>query len=165
MKNLYTTEEWATLKKHIEKWKETGHDLVFTNGCFDILHAGHEALLEFARKQGGKTLVGLNSDNSVNRLKGEGRPVNPVIVRAKNLLSTGYVDSIVIYGEDTPREIIDHIEPDILIKGDDYNFETTIGAAEVVAKGGEVLFFERLPGISTTGLLENTNKNIETNKE
>ncbi len=160
MKNIYNTQEWQTLKKHIQAWKEAGHDMIFTNGCFDILHAGHEALLKFTQEQGGKTVVGLNSDYSVNRLKGEGRPVNTVSVRAQNLLNTGHVDIVVIYDEDTPLKIINDLEPDILIKGNDYCFETTIGATEVTARGGKVLFFKRLPGISTTGLL----KNIETNK-
>ncbi len=164
MKKLYSAGEWPKLKKEINNWKNSGIKLVFTNGCFDVLHAGHLALLAFAARQGGKVVVGLNSDTSVRRLKGYGRPVNDAEARAKTLLLTDLVDAVVIYEEDTPQKITDQLEPDVLIKGDDYRFETTVGAPEVKGRGGEVLFFKRVPGLSTTNILEEKQKKSETNK-
>ena len=158
MKKLFNANDWRELKKETEKRKRAGQKLVFTNGCFDILHAGHEALLAFAAEQGGQVVVGLNSDASVRRLKGDGRPVNKAKKRAKALLDTGFVDIVAIYENDTPQEITDHLEPDILIKGDDYHFDTTVGAPEVRARGGKVLFFKKVPGLSTSGILSEKNK-------
>ena len=163
MKKIFTQNEWLELKDRITIWKNAGHELVFTNGCFDILHEGHMELLKFVRGQSGKTIVGLNSDKSVLRLKGAGRPVNTELSRAKKLIDTNYIDAVVIYDEDTPQKITDFLEPDVLIKGDDYKFETTVGAPEVKARGGRVLFFKRIPGISTTGLLDQAGKKNETN--
>ena len=164
MKNIYTTEEWAALKECIREQKQEGQKLVFTNGCFDILHPGHDALLAFAHRQGGMCVLGLNTDLSVKKLKGPGRPVNSERNRAKNLLKTGYVDAVVLYNEETPQKITDVLEPDILIKGDDYSIETIIGAPEVTARGGKVLVFKRVPGYSTTEILRNETKNNETNR-
>jgi len=164
MKNIYTTEEWAALKERIRERKQEGQKLVFTNGCFDILHPGHTALLAFARKQGGVCVLGLNTDLSVKKLKGPDRPVNIESIRAQNLLRTGYVDVIVFYNEDTPQKITDVLEPDILIKGDDYSIETIVGAPEVTARGGKVLVFKKIPGYSTTAILDNETKNNETNR-
>ncbi len=158
MKKIFTQSEWSELKDLVTIWRKAGNKLVFTNGCFDILHDGHLALLKFVCSQPGKTVVGLNSDESVLRLKGKNRPVNTARVRAENLLKTECVDAVIIYGEDTPQKITDYLEPDILIKGDDYKFETTVGAPEVKARGGSVIFFKRIPGISTTELLEQNNK-------
>lgn len=164
MKDLYTTKEWTALKDRVKKRKEAGDELVFTNGCFDVLHPGHKALLAFAREQGGMCILGLNSDSSVRKLKGPGRPVNPEEIRANNLLITGYVDAVVIYNEDTPKEITDVLEPDVLIKGGDYHFETIVGAPKVAARGGKVLVFPRIPGYSTTEILNTEIKKNETNK-
>jgi rfaE bifunctional protein nucleotidyltransferase chain/domain len=164
MKNIYTTKEWAALKKCIREQKQEGQKLVFTNGCFDILHPGHDALLAFARRQGGLCVLGLNTDLSVKKLKGPGRPVNSERNRVQNLLKTGYVDAVVLYNEETPQKITDVLEPDILIKGDDYSLETIIGAPEVTARGGKVLVFKRVPGYSTTEILRNETKNNETNR-
>jgi D-beta-D-heptose 7-phosphate kinase/D-beta-D-heptose 1-phosphate adenosyltransferase len=159
------SDEWNALNLVVKTWKAAGHKLIFTNGCFDMLHDGHKALLAFAKKQAGKVLVGLNSDDSVTRLKGENRPKYSADIRSKQLLDTNYVDAVVIFNDDTPRALIEMLEPDILIKGDDYGFETTIGAPEVEAKGGKVLFFKKLPGISTSDIINKTEKNIETNQE
>jgi len=164
MKDLYTTKDWATLKELVKKHKKTGDKLVFTNGCFDILHPGHEALLTFVRNQGGLCVLGLNSDSSLRKLKGPDRPVNPEAIRAKKLLATGYIDAVVIYSEDTPQKIINYLEPDVLIKGGDYQFENIVGAREVEARGGQVLVFPRIPGHSTTEILATEIKNSETNK-
>ena len=101
---------------------------------------------------------------SVKKLKGPSRPVNSERNRAKNLLKTGYVDAVVLYNEETPQKITDVLEPDILIKGDDYSIETIIGAPEVTARGGKVLVFRRVPGYSTTEILRNETKNNETNR-
>ena len=154
MKRLYSPKEWPELKKEVEQWKRSGSRLAFTNGCFDILHAGHKALLAFAKKQGEILIVGLNSDASVNRLKGEGRPINNISARAQNLLLTETVDIVAVFDEDTPRAIIEYLEPDVLIKGDDYNLKTTVGAAEVRARGGKVLFFQKIPGFSTSKIID-----------
>ena len=164
MKDLYTTNEWTALKDCARKRKLTGDKLVFTNGCFDVLHPGHEALLAFVREQGGMCILGLNSDSSIRKLKGPDRPVNSEMVRAKNILTIGYVDAVVIYNEVTPRKIIEFFEPDVLIKGGDYSLETIVGASEVTARGGKVMVFPRIPGYSTTGILETEIKNSETNK-
>lgn len=159
MKRLYLSKEWPKLKKLTTEQKMSGKKLVFTNGCFDILHKGHLDLLEFVRDQGGFTVVGLNSDSSVKRLKGNDRPVKNMTVRAENLIKTGLVDAIAVFDSDTPQEITDYLEPDILVKGDDYNFETTIGAPEVAARGGKVLFFKKVPGLSTTNIIKAEIKN------
>lgn len=164
MKDIYTTKDWATLKELVNKRKITGDKLVFTNGCFDILHPGHEALLAFLRNQGGLSVLGLNSDSSLRKLKGPGRPVNPEKSRAKMLLATGYIDAVVIYNEDTPQNIIDYLEPDVLIKGGDYKYETIVGAPEVKARGGQVLIFPRIPGHSTSKILGAEVKKSETKK-
>lgn len=158
-------EEWNELNTAVKNLKASGFKLIFTNGCFDILHAGHKALLAFAKEQGGKVLVGLNGDDSVTRLKGKGRPKTPLNDRVRQLLNTGHVDSVVVFDDDTPQNLIEMIEPDILIKGDDYNADTTIGAPEVRARGGDVLFFKKLPGISTSKIINQAEKNIETNQE
>jgi len=165
MKKIYTPKEWSKLAKKIKRIKGSGGKLIFTNGCFDVLHAGHEALLAFAKTQSGIVVVGLNSDESVRKLKGEGRPVNTARARANQLLKTGSVDLIVIYNEDTPQAITDYLEPDVLIKGDDYRFETTVGAPEVRQRGGEVLFFKKVPGLSTSSILSGKERNSETNSK
>lgn len=159
MKRLYSSKEWQKLKELTTEQKMSGKKLVFTNGCFDILHKGHLALLEFVHDQGGFTVVGLNSDASVGRLKGNGRPVNNMTVRAENLMRTGLINAVAVYENDTPQEITDFLEPDILVKGDDYSFETTVGAPEVAARGGKVLFFKKIPGLSTTNIIKIIDKN------
>ncbi len=164
MKNYYSSTEWATLKQLVDEKKNMGEKLVFTNGCYDILHPGHLALLSFAKKQGEFVVLGLNSDESVRRLKGKSRPVNSEIIRAKNLLDTALIDAVVVYEEDTPQEITDYFKPDILIKGGDYSIETIVGAPEVVARGGEVLIFPLLQGHSTSRIIEEERKNKETNQ-
>ena len=164
MKDLYTTKDWARLREVVKRHKKTGEKLVFTNGCFDVLHPGHEALLSFVHQQGGMCVLGLNSDSSARELKGPGRPVNSEATRATNVLMTGYIDAVVIFDEITPRKIITFLEPDILIKGGDYSFETIVGASEVNARGGEVLVFPSVPGYSTTRILEEEAKNNETNR-
>ena len=127
---------------------------VFTNGCFDILHAGHVDYLQKARSRGDILIVGLNSDNSVTKLKGPSRPVQSSLDRAAILASLACIDYIVIFEEDTPIEIIKAIKPDILVKGADYSVENTIGAKEVLAWGGSVEHISLLPGRSTTSIIQ-----------
>jgi rfaE bifunctional protein nucleotidyltransferase chain/domain len=135
-------------------WKAAGRVVVFTNGCFDILHPGHVALLEQARAHGDVLVVGLNSDASVARLKGAGRPVIPQAERAEALLALEAVDRVAIYDEDTPREIVAALLPDVLVKGADWAADRIVGRAEVEAAGGRVVRVELVPGRSTSAVLE-----------
>ncbi len=134
------------------RWKFFGKKIVFTNGCFDLLHAGHIASLSQAADFGDILIVGLNSDASVKRLKGEHRPVQTEQNRATILASLYMVDAVVIFDEDTPLEIIKSIMPDVLVKGGDYTPETIVGAKEVMANGGKVEIIPLVPGLSTTNL-------------
>jgi len=135
-------------------WRDDGTRVVFTNGCFDLLHPGHVRLLEAARAEGDRLVVGLNSDASVGRLKGEGRPLLPEAERAETLLALEPVDRVVIYDEDTPREVIAALLPDVLVKGADWERDAIVGREEVEASGGRVVRVELLPGRSTTALVE-----------
>lgn len=128
--------------------------VVFTNGCFDILHRGHAEYLRAARSLGDVLVVGLNSDDSVRRLKGPTRPVNLQDDRAYVLASLEAVDVVVVFTEDTPRELITALLPDVLVKGGDYRLEEIVGAQEVTAAGGEVVIAPLVPGRSTTSILQ-----------
>lgn len=127
--------------------------VVFTNGCFDILHAGHVQYLRAARELGDELIVGLNSDNSVRRLKGEGRPVNSQEDRGEILRSLSFVDRVEIFDEDTPLELIKRVKPDILVKGGDYNINDVVGKNEVEAYGGKVVILPFIEGKSTTSII------------
>jgi D-beta-D-heptose 7-phosphate kinase/D-beta-D-heptose 1-phosphate adenosyltransferase len=135
-------------------WKAEGRAVVFTNGCFDLLHPGHVALLEQARAEGDLLVVGLNSDASVRGLKGQGRPVLPEAERAEALLALEAVDRVVVYGEPTPRELITALRPDVLVKGADWAEDEIVGKAEVEEGGGRVVRVRLVPGRSTSSLLE-----------
>jgi rfaE bifunctional protein nucleotidyltransferase chain/domain len=135
-------------------FRALGRTVVFTNGCFDILHVGHVRLLERARSEGDVLVVGINSDASVKRLKGDSRPVIPEAERAEALLALECVDRVVIYSEDTPRETIQALRPDVLVKGADWALEDIVGRDEVESLGGRVVRVELLPDRSTTGLLQ-----------
>jgi D-beta-D-heptose 7-phosphate kinase/D-beta-D-heptose 1-phosphate adenosyltransferase len=132
--------------------------VVFTNGCFDILHTGHIALLEQAKRYGDVLIVGLNSDSSVKRLKGENRPINNEFDRAKILSSLEFVDAVVIFNEDTPFELISDIVPDVIVKGADYNAGNVVGADIVTRNGGEVVLVPLVSEKSTTGIIEKSKK-------
>jgi len=134
---------------------------VFTNGCFDILHAGHVQYLEQAKKLGDILVVGLNSDASVRRLKGENRPINKQEDRALVLAALEFVDYIIIFEEDTPYELIKIVNPDVLVKGGDWKETDIIGADIVQAKGGTVLSLPLRPGLSTSKIIEEIKKNGE----
>jgi len=134
-------------------WRFKNEKIVFTNGCFDILHRGHTEYLAKAAALGTKLVVGLNTDRSVKRLKGENRPVNDEEARAILLASLLCTDKIVLFDEDTPLELIRYIQPDVLVKGNDYKPEDIVGYDIVKAKGGEIITIELTTGFSTTGIL------------
>lgn len=127
--------------------------LVFTNGCFDLVHGGHVSLLARARELGDALLVGLNSDASVRRLKGAGRPILPEADRGLLLASLRFVDAVTFFDEDTPLRLIEALQPDILVKGADYRLEDVVGADEVRALGGSVVLLPLEPDRSTSELL------------
>ena len=131
-----------------------GNRIVFTNGCFDVLHAGHVQMLQQAADQGDYLIVAINSDESVKRLKGEDRPVNPLIDRATVLGALRSVDAVVSFGEDTPERLLEIIKPDVLVKGGDYTVDEVVGKDIVEAHGGTVAVVGHLKGKSTTGFLE-----------
>jgi rfaE bifunctional protein nucleotidyltransferase chain/domain len=135
-------------------WREVGESVVFTNGCFDLLHAGHARYLRQARELGHRLVVGLNADASVRRLKGEGRPVTRQAERAEVLCALEAVDVVVLFCEDTPRRLIGALLPDILVKGGDWPLDAIVGRREVEAAGGRVLTLPVLQGRSTSGLIQ-----------
>jgi rfaE bifunctional protein nucleotidyltransferase chain/domain len=139
--------------QRVAQWRVQGKKIAFTNGVFDILHEGHIFSLSQAAKEAEYLVVGLNSDSSVRKLKGENRPVNNQDSRALLLASLVLVDAVVIFEEDTPIELIKAILPDVLIKGGDYNIEQIAGAKEVIANGGLVIINPLLEGFSTTDLI------------
>ena len=136
--------------------------IVFTNGCFDILHVGHVEYLFQARSKGDVLIVGLNSDQSVKRLKGKSRPINPENARAVILAALECVDFVIFFEEDTPYHLIKEVQPNILIKGGDYSIDTIIGADIVLQNGGVVETIPIVEGFSTTGILKQVNNH--TNK-
>lgn len=131
-----------------------GKKIVFTNGCFDLLHRGHIYYLAKAREMGDVLVIGLNSDSSVSRLKGEGRPVNGQNARAEVLGALGMVDYIILFEEDTPLNLINAVKPDLLIKGGDYKVEEIVGYREVTSRGGKVLTIPTMEGYSTTSIID-----------
>ena len=133
--------------------KRNGRRIVFTNGCFDLLHPGHIGLLEQARALGDSLIVGLNSDASVRKLKGAGRPVLPERERAEILAALECVDAVLIFDEPTPREVIARLLPDVLVKGSDWPGDQIVGREEVEAAGGRVVSISVVPGYSTTEIL------------
>ena len=134
--------------------KRNGRRVVFTNGCFDLLHPGHIRSLEQARALGDVLIVGLNSDASVRQLKGDGRPVIPERERAEILAALESVDAVVIFDDLTPREVIARLLPDVLVKGGDWPGDQIVGREEVEAAGGRVVFAPVVPGYSTTDILK-----------
>jgi rfaE bifunctional protein nucleotidyltransferase chain/domain len=143
------------------RWKFLGKKTVFTNGCFDILHQGHIYSLSRAAKEADILVVGINSDASVKRLKGEGRPINDEASRALLLASLLIVDAVVIFNEDTPLELISAFLPDVLVKGGDYTLEQIVGAKEVIANGGRVVINPIIEGYSTTNIINKIGSNSQ----
>ena len=144
----------SELKAKVESWKKEGKTVAFTNGCFDILHAGHIASLLQAAQEGDKLVVALNADASVRGLKGENRPVNNEDARATVMAALGMVDAVTVFSEPTPKELILAIKPDVLVKGGDYKVEDIAGAKEVIGWGGKVVINPIVEGFSTTSIIE-----------
>ena len=134
-------------------WRAQGRKVVFTNGCFDLLHLGHVDYLEQARHLGDALVVGLNTDESVGRLK-PGRPIQDAVARARILASLAFVDAVVLFGEPTPLGLIELVQPDVLVKGDDYAIDGIVGHELVLNRGGEVLTVPLVPGYSTSRIVE-----------
>mgnify|MGYP001215078736 CR=1 FL=1 len=138
----------------IINFRKLGKKIVFTNGCFDLFHQGHKNLIKTSNSYGEALVIGLNSDESVKRLKGERRPVENEIDRKKALLDTGCVDKVYIFNDDTPLDLILIIKPDILVKGGDYIPNEIVGYEEVISSGGEVKIVPLTPGYSTTSIIK-----------
>jgi rfaE bifunctional protein nucleotidyltransferase chain/domain len=144
----------APLKNMVISWQASGKKVVFTNGVFDLLHIGHITYLAKAAELGDKLIIGLNSDSSVKRIKGESRPVNDQNSRAVLLAALFFVDTITVFEEDTPHHLITTLMPDILVKGADYSVENIVGAKEVIANGGEVKTINFVDGYSSTSIIQ-----------
>jgi rfaE bifunctional protein nucleotidyltransferase chain/domain len=142
-----------TLERKLAYWRFKGEKIVFTNGCFDLLHRGHIDYLTKAADLGNVLIIGLNTDDSVRRLKGAGRPVNDELSRALVVASLSFVTAVVLFNEDTPYQLIGRILPDVLVKGADYKPEDIVGADIVMSHGGEVVTLEYLAGFSTTSMI------------
>jgi D-glycero-beta-D-manno-heptose 1-phosphate adenylyltransferase len=142
------------IRKQCAVWRLKDKKIVFTNGCFDILHLGHIEYLSKAAEQGGVLIVGLNSDISVRKIKGQHRPINDEHARAMVLASLGFVNAVVLFNEETPYELIKTIQPDVLVKGKDYKTEEIAGHDIVQALGGKVITIDLTEGYSTTKIEE-----------
>jgi len=145
----YTDNEYSRM---LNIWRFQGKKLVFTNGCFDILHLGHIDYLAAASELGDLLIIGLNTDQSVRKIKGNSRPIQDEISRAFVLASLGFVDAVVFFGEDTPYNLINITQPDVLVKGADYKPEDIIGYDIIKNKGGEIITIEFLEGYSTSAI-------------
>ncbi|MCY7357757.1 MAG: D-glycero-beta-D-manno-heptose 1-phosphate adenylyltransferase [Rudanella sp.] len=152
-----TSSKILSLSQAIEQaaqWRAEEQRIVFTNGCFDIVHLGHLDYLEKARALGDRLVLGLNTDASVSRIKGLLRPVVNEYARSRMMAAMAFIDLVVLFDEPTPKELIEAIRPDILVKGDDYTVATIVGADFVLANGGSVETIPLVKGYSTTSLIE-----------
>jgi len=145
-------QDWKTARETVLNWQTSNQKTVFTNGCFDILHYGHLHYLADAADLGDKLIIGLNSKASVSRLKGKHRPINDDLTRQFMLASLEFVALVVEFAEDTPFELISLLQPDILVKGGDYQPHQIVGANVVLEKGGQVLSLPFVDGYSTTNI-------------
>ena len=141
--------------EYVTSIRKTNKKIVFSNGCFDLLHKGHRDLIKQSFSFGDILILGLNSDESVKRLKGEDRPMQNEIERKNALLNTGNVNEVYIFDDDTPLELINLIKPDILVKGGDYTPNEIVGYEEITSSGGEIKIVPLTPGFSTTSIIEN----------
>jgi rfaE bifunctional protein nucleotidyltransferase chain/domain len=146
------------LKNKVNAWKQAGEEVVFTNGCFDIIHRGHIEVLARTADLGGKFIVGLNSDSSIQKLKGESRPIIDEQSRAILLASLSFVDAVVLFSEDTPINLISTLKPDVLAKGGDYEIEAIVGHEIVQNNGGEVILVPFVDGFSSTTIIDKIKK-------
>ena len=140
--------------KYVADWKQKGQKIVFTNGCFDILHLGHVDYMEKARNLGDRLIVGLNTDDSVSRIKGPARPIVAEESRARVMAALAFVDVVVFFNDDTPLQLIGNILPDVLVKGSDYLTENIVGADIVMTNGGKVETIDLVDGYSTSGIID-----------
>ena len=146
--------DFSEIRNLVSKWKSEGNRIVFTNGCFDVLHFGHVSYLAEAKDLGDKMIIGLNSDASVKRLKGETRPINGQHERAVLLAALQFVDAVVIFDEDTPEKLIKNVEPDFLVKGGDYTIDTIVGANFVMSYGGKVITIPLVENFSSSIIIK-----------
>jgi len=153
--------DWSVADERVDDWRRQGLRIGFTNGCFDILHPGHVKVLAKARAACDRLVVGLNSDDSVKRLKGEGRPIQDAHARADVLAALEAVDLVVIFEQDTPLELIRRIRPKVLVKGGDYRREQVVGHEIVESDGGEVILVGLVPGHSTTGIVRRSARPLD----
>jgi rfaE bifunctional protein nucleotidyltransferase chain/domain len=142
------------LAKQVMSWQIHNEKVVFTNGCFDILHLGHIDYLAKAADLGDRLIIGVNTDSSVSSIKGPSRPVIDELTRATKLAALLFVDAVILFGEDTPLTLIEAVKPDVLVKGGDYAIDTIVGADAVLARGGTVDVIPFLPGHSTTAIID-----------
>lgn len=143
---------WEALAKRIKKWKAAGEKVVFTNGCFDLIHYGHLSYLAAAKSLGDRLVIGVNADASVRRLKGAHRPIKDQDTRQLLLAALSFVDAVCLFEEDTPLDLIKTLIPDILVKGGDWTPDKIVGSDVVLANGGKVLSLPYIDGHSTTSL-------------
>ena len=153
------------IKLRVAEWRASGETIVFTNGCFDLLHVGHITLLEDCRRFGSKLVLGLNADGSVCRLKGPSRPIVAERERARVMAALAAVDAVVLFEEDTPLELIRALKPDVLVKGGDYTIETVVGHEDVIAAGGRVEIVPTVEGFSTTSIVKKLTASSAQNEE
>ena len=140
----------SELKNRVNTWKKDNNNIVFTNGCFDLLHQGHIDLLKYASSIGDRLIIGINSDESVSNLKGLDRPIESEMIRINNILELGLISAITVFNEETPIDIIKAIKPNFLVKGSDYSPEDIAGYNELLSWGGMVKIFPLKQGFSTT---------------
>lgn len=143
---------WSDIRSTVASWQQGGEKVVFTNGCFDILHYGHLHYLAEASDLGDRLVIGLNSDASVKQLKGQHRPIHDLKTRQMMLASLDFVDAVIIFEEDTPARLIEAVLPDVLVKGGDYKPEDIVGYHTVVHNGGQVVTLAFIEGYSTTSI-------------
>lgn len=151
-------EEYESAATVVRTWQQEGLNVVFTNGCFDLLHKGHILYLEEAAEQGDKLIVAINADKSVSQLKGKHRPIKDQDNRALIMASLAFVDLVVVFHEETPLQLIEMVSPDILVKGGDWKPEQIVGSKHVLDHGGSVLSLRFVEGYSTTALEEKIKK-------
>ena len=143
-----------SIRQHIIEWRKNNTNIVFTNGCFDLLHRGHLDLLSKASTYGDILIVGLNSDSSVKKIKGKERPIENEKIRSKNLLKLRYVKYVIIFDSETPQDLINTIMPNVLVKGGDYKDTTIVGSKEVISNGGKVKIIPLTEGYSTSSIIK-----------
>ena len=142
------------LKNQVNVWKQAGEDVVFTNGCFDIIHRGHIKVLAQTADLGDRLIIGLNSDSSIQKLKGAGRPIIDEHSRAILLAALSFVDAVILFSEETPINLISTLLPDVLAKGGDYEIEAIVGHEIVQNNGGEVILVPFIDGFSSTTIID-----------